>query len=105
MSFPKSHLNAKGYLHWKSHPAKALLEVNVTNKLYKHMTPSELRDTQDAYKKLPVDVFGKRVHQEVEEHRSATFWADKRNKKVMKAYLKQVKERAAEDLLAYLEKG
>ena len=98
-SFPKSHLNTKGYPHWKDHPAKALLEVDVANKLHKQMKPLELRDTRDEYKEFPADVFGKRVHREVDKQRSATFWADKRNKKGMKNYLKQIKERAAESLV------
>ena len=99
MSFPKSHLNAKGYPHWKDHPAKAKLEVDVANKLHKKMKPRELRETRDEYKEFPADVFGKRVQREVDKQRSATFWADKRNKKALKKYLKEVKERAAESLV------
>ena len=59
------------------------------------MTPSKLRDTREEYKEFPVAVFGKRVHQEASKQKAAAFWADKRNKKGMKKYLKQINERSA----------
>ena len=41
-SFPKSYLNSRGYPHWKDHPAKALLEIDIANKLHKQKKPQEL---------------------------------------------------------------
>ena len=94
LSFPKS--SGKGYPYWPDHPAKALLEVDVANEVHEEMKPSELRDTKQAYKEFPADVFRKRVNREKMKQKSASFWADKRNKKGMKKYLKQIKDRAAE---------
>jgi len=96
MSYPTPGTNARGYPNWKGHPAKGLLEVDVANKLNEKMKPKELRGTREEYKQFPIDVFGKRVNQEADKQRTSSYWADKRNKKAMKRYLQQIKERAAE---------
>jgi len=92
---PTPEKNARGYQNWKRHPAKALLEVDVANKLHKKMKPKQLRKTRDEYKTIPVDIFGKRVHQEVDKQRSAKYWAFKRSKDGMKRHIRDVEERAA----------
>ncbi len=97
-NFPTPYLNERGYPNWRGHPAKALLEVDVANELHKKMKPQELCATQNEYKEFPVNVFGKRVQKEADKQRTATFWADKRNKEGMKRYLKEIKRRAAENL-------
>lgn len=85
----------RGYPHWNTHAAKALLEVDVSNDLHKEKKPQELRKTRREYKELPKDVFAKRVSQEVAKQRAARFWADKRNKSGMKKFLEDVAKRAA----------
>ena len=92
--FPRSSLNKRGYPHWDTHAAKELLEVDVANKLHERMKPRKLRDTRDAYKEFPKDVFTKRVNQEAAKQRAARFWADKRNKKGMKKYLQDIARRS-----------
>lgn len=84
----------RGYPHWNTHAAKALLEVDVSNDLHKEKKPQELRKTRIEYREFPIDVFAKRVSQEVEKQRAARFWADKRNKSGMKKYLEDVANRA-----------
>ena len=76
-----SEKNARGYQNWKRHPAKALLEVDVANKLHKKMKPKQLRKTRDEYKTIPVPIFGKRLDQEVDKQRSAKYWVHKHSKK------------------------
>jgi hypothetical protein len=71
-----------------------LLEVDVSNDLHKEKKPQELRKTRIEYREFPIDVFAKRVSQEVEKQRAARFWADKRNKSGMKKYLEDVANRA-----------
>lgn len=89
-----AHAN-RGYPHWNTHAAKALLEVDVSNDLHKEKKPQELRKTRREYKEFPKDVFAKRVSQEVAKQRAARFWADKRNKSGMKKFLEDVAKRAA----------
>ena len=84
----------RGYPHWNTHAAKALLEVDVSNDLHKEKKPQELQKTRREYKEFPKDVFAKRVSQEVEKQRAARFWADKRNKSGMKKFLEDVAKRA-----------
>ena len=97
MSFPTPQTNVRGYPNWKGHPAKALLEVDVTNKLHK-MGPKKLRETRSEYKEFPLRVFTKKVAREDDKQRSTAYWADKRNKAGMKKYLKEVMKRAAEEV-------
>jgi len=85
----------RGYPHWNTHAAKALLEVDVSNDLHKEKKPQELQKTRREYKEFPKDVFAKRVSQEVAKQRAARFWADKRNKSGMKKFLEDVAKRAA----------
>ena len=92
--FPRSHLNKRGYPHWDDHAAKELLEVDVANKMHTQKTPQEFRDTRDAYKEFPEDVFAKRINNEVAKQRAAKFWAFKRNKRGMKKYLQNINDRA-----------
>ena len=89
-----AHAN-RGYPHWNTHAAKALLEVDVSNDLHKEKKPQELRKTRIEYREFPIDVFAKRVSQEVAKQRAARFWADKRNKSGMKKFLEDVAKRAA----------
>jgi hypothetical protein len=77
----------RGYPHWNTHAAKALLEVDVSNDLHKEKKPQE--------QEFPKDVFAKRVSQEVAKQIAAQFWADKRNKSGMKKFLEDVAKRAA----------
>ena len=93
---PTPEMNARGYQNWKRHPAKALLEVDVANKLHKKMKPKQLRKTRDEYKTIPLPIFGKRLQREVDKQRSALYWAYKRSKKGMQKYLREVDERAAQ---------
>ena len=100
MSFPKEYLNERGYPHWDvmgrpPHPAKALLEVDVMNGLHRIKTPKELQKTRREYKEFPRNVFAKKVQKEASKQKLNSFWADKRNKKGMKRYLKDVERRAA----------
>ena len=80
----------RGYPHWNTHTAKALLEVDVSNDLHKEKKPQELRKTRRGYKEFPKD-----VSQEVAKQRAARFWADKRNKSGMKKFMEDVVKRAA----------
>jgi len=89
-----AHAN-RGYPHWNTHAAKALLEVDVFNDLHKEKKPQELGKTRREYREFPKDIFAKRVSQEVAKQRAARFWADKRNKSGMKKYLEDVAKRAA----------
>ena len=59
------------------------------------MKPKKLCKTRDEYKTNPLLVFGKRLQWEVDKQRSAAYWADKRNKKGLKKYLKEVDKRVA----------
>lgn len=93
-AFPRSHLNRREYPHWDNHAAKELLEVDVANKIHTKKTPQEFRDTRDAYKEFPKDVFAKRINNEVAKQRAAKFWAFKRNKRGMKKYLQDINDRA-----------
>ena len=43
----------RGYPHWNTHAAKALLEVDVLNDLHKEKKPQELRKTRREYKSFP----------------------------------------------------
>ncbi len=89
-----AHAN-RGYPHWNTHAAKALLEVDVLNDLHKEKKPQELQKTRRVYREFPKDVFAKRVSQEVSKQRASRFWADKRNKSGMKKFLEDVAKRAA----------
>ena len=93
-SNPRSYLNQRGYPHWNTHAAKAILEVDVANNLHLKMKPHQLRGTNKAYKDFPSEVFAKRVSREVSKQKAAQFWAYKRNKRGMKKYLKDISERA-----------
>ena len=93
---PTPEMNARGYQNWKRHPVKALLEVDVANKLHKKIKPKQLRKTRDEYKTIPLPIFGKRLQQEVGKQRSALYWAYKRSKKGMQKYLREVDERATQ---------
>ena len=93
---PTPKYNARGYQNWRRHPAKALLEVDIANKLHEKMKPKHLRKTRDAYKTISLPIFAKRVQREVDKQRGAKYWAWMRNKKGMKKYLKDVEERAAQ---------
>jgi hypothetical protein len=95
LSFPRSELNKRGYPHWEGHAAKTLLEVDVANKLHNMMLPGQLRETRDEYKEFPPKVFGKHVYAEATKQKAAGFWADKRNKKAMKNYLQNVRDRSS----------
>ena len=90
----RSTLNQRGYPHWNTHAAKALLEADVAKKLHLKMKPNQLRDTNEAYKDFPPDVFAKRISREVSKQNEAKFWAHKRNKKGMKKYLCEMKKKA-----------
>ena len=90
---PRSQLNQRGYPHWDTHAAKALLEVDVANEMHQNMKPSQLRATRNAYKEFPPDVFAKRVNREISKQTAAAFWAHKRNKRGMKKYLKEITTR------------
>ena len=57
---PTPKYNARGYQNWKRHPAKALLEVDIANKLHEKMKPKHLRKTRDAYKTISLPIFVKR---------------------------------------------
>lgn len=96
MSFPTPAITAKGYPSWKGHPAKALLEVDVANKLNQTLKPEKLQATRAEYQEFPLCVFRKRVNREADKQRTTAYWADKRNKKALKKYLKALRERAAE---------
>lgn len=96
MSFPRGEINAKGYPYWDTHLAKSLLEVDVSNKLNEKMKPRKLWKSRSEYMDFPADVFAKHVDNEVKKQKAASFWAYKRNKRGMKLYLKEVKERARE---------
>ena len=93
---PRSHLNKRGYPHWDTHAAKALLGVDVANGMHQKMKPLQLRNARNAYTEFPADVFTKRVHREVSKQKGAEFWAHKRNKRGMKKYLKEVALRSNE---------
>lgn len=93
---PRPSKNERGYPYWDTHPAKTLLEVDVANKMNEKMKPAQLRNTRDAYKEFPMDIFTKRVNQEVSKQKAARFWAYKRNKRGMKKYLQEVSTRAQE---------
>ena len=95
MSFPTPCMNAQGYLNWKGHPAKALLEADVANGL-NEMGPKKLQLTRIEYQEFSLRIFTKRMAREVDKQRSAAYWADARNKEGMKKYLKDLKKRAAE---------
>jgi hypothetical protein len=92
-SNPRSFLNQRGYQHWNTHAAKALLEVDVANNLHLEMKPNQLRGTKKAYKDFPPEVFAKWVCREVSKQKTAQFWAYKRNKRGMKMYLREIAER------------
>ena len=92
-SNPRSFLNQRGYPHWNTHAAKALLEVDVANNLHLEMKPNQLRGTKKAYKDFPTEVFAKWVCREVSKQKTAQFWAYKRNKRGMKMYLREIAER------------
>ena len=94
MSFPKGRLNKKGYPYWEGHPAKELLEVDVARGHHKTKKLLKLRETRTKYKQFPASVFQKWVGREDAKQKAAAFWADKRNKKGMKKFLKDVKIRA-----------
>jgi hypothetical protein len=68
---PRPACTNRGYPHWNTHAAKKLLEVDVLNNLHKKKKPQELRKTQREYREFPIDVFAKRVSQEVEKQRAA----------------------------------
>ena len=89
-----SLLNKRGYPHWNKHPAKALLEVDVANKVHERMSRTKLQQSRAAYMAFPPEVFSKCVNREIDKQRAAQFWAHKRNKRGMKKYLKDVEERA-----------
>ena len=89
-----SNLNKRGYPHWDTHSAKEMLEVDVANKKNEIMAPRQLRETRDAYKEFPGDIFAKRVYAEVSKQKAAAFWAHKRNKKGMAKYLEDIALRA-----------
>ena len=89
-----SLLNKRGYPHWKKHPAKELLEVDVANKVHERMSRTKLQQSRAAYMAFPSEVFNKRVNREIDKQRAAQFWAYKRNKRGMKKYLQDVEERA-----------
>jgi len=93
---PRSHLNKRGYPHWDTHAAKALLGVDVANGMHQKMKPLQLRNARSACTEFPADVFTKRVHREVSKQKGAEFWAHKRNKRGMKKYLKEVALRSNE---------
>ena len=95
MSFPTPCMNAQGYSNWKGHPAKALLEVDVANGL-NEMGPKKLQLTRIEYQEFSLRIFTKQMAREVDKQRSASYWADARNKEGMKKYLKDLKKRAAE---------
>ena len=96
-NFPRE--NRKGYPDWDTHAAKNWLEIDVANKKHEQMKPSQLRKTRSDYKKFPKDVFTKRVHREISKQKAAAFWAEKRNKKGMKKYLKDVAERKKQNAI------
>ena len=94
LAFERGPMNAKGYPYWDTHPAKTLLEVDVANKLHEQMKPSKLRKTRSEYMEFPADVFRQNVGNEIKKQNGAAFWAYKRNKRGMKKYLNELKERS-----------
>ena len=52
-------------IDWHSSKAKQLLKDNIDNNKHKQMTPKQLYNTQDKYKRFSLKTFCGQIHQEV----------------------------------------
>jgi hypothetical protein len=70
-----------GYPQWQGSEAARLLKIDIEEEKHKSMKPSDLRNTQEEYKRFPLKVFRKHIDQEVRSRKDSLYWLIKRNKK------------------------
>jgi hypothetical protein len=67
--FPKKAYNHQGKPRWEGSEAKQLLKRDIDEGKHKKFKPVDLYKSQNKYKKYPLKVFQKHVHQEVRRHK------------------------------------
>ena len=94
-NFPRPPWNKHGNVFWHTHPAKALLQLDVAAGKADNVKPSELKKSRPEYEAFENEQFCKAVHAEKSKQKGETFWVAKRNKKGMKKHIKQREEQLA----------
>ena len=79
---PRSTRNNRGELVFDLSEAKELLREDVSKKIHKKMTPSQLRASRDKYKSFSNSVFKQRIYQEVRYQKYLNYLNQKREKAI-----------------------
>jgi len=81
---PVPTVTPHGHPRWKGSEAEKLLKVDIDNGRVKLMEPKDLRETSLEYKKFPLHVFRKHIHQELRSREESPYWLVKKKKKAEK---------------------
>lgn len=84
-----------GQLIFDRSAAKPLLRQDVIDELHKNMAPEELRDSRDEFKEWPLEIFKRRLRQEIATQKWLYYLEWKRAKKLLKRGQKN-KDRGAD---------
>lgn len=73
---PRKTTNHRGEPEWHSSDAKSLLRTDMDAKLHEKMSPMELWETRDEYKKFWLSTFRGHIYQEVQTRKWRDQWVD-----------------------------
>jgi hypothetical protein len=82
--FPRKDVSERGYDFWDGHDAQRLLAADVKEGRTARMKPTQLHQSRDKYKELPLAVFRSHISQEELKKREKVYWQNKRNDKARK---------------------
>ena len=93
--FPRKERTSRNVHFWDTHPAKLLLESDLTDMSEgkkEVLLPSELRMTRSEYQDFSIATFGDHFKRTKRTMREKTYWIPKRNRQAMKKHEEDVKE-------------
>jgi len=103
--FPRKERTSRNEHFWDTHPAKLLLESDLTDMSEgkkEILLPSELRMTRSEYQDFSIATFGNHVKRTKRSMREKTYWIPKRNRQGMQKHEEDVKAQT-EDITNYLQ--